>query len=331
MSSAAVRLGRWLSAHEVERTGRNTPGRALVKLVLVYLLGFGLGIFSAILYLSSARDRALSHTATGWGLPEIIGDAMSLTAALLAILVVSREAPTWARPTPPGGRWWTELKAFGLGWAACLAGGVATSLLHSPSYPRSHAAASAWPSVVGSLLAGPVEETVVLVMPLVLLRAARWRWWQVILAGLVLRLAYHVYYGWPAIGLTVWALAMILIYLRTHAVIGLILAHSYWDMTSTVGVYWSNALGGLMVTIPLFSVIIWGIVSLILWAVRRRRRAPAALVTAPAATASAAAAPAPAPSAAVARPAGWYQNAEGYWWWWDGRSWLASPQSAEES
>ena len=318
MVVAAVRrwpsaLDRWLTAHDVERTGRARPTGALVRVALIYLLGFGLPIYAAISYLSSAHIRTLARTTSGWTLPGIIELSINAAALVVAIALLMREAPSWSRPVLPSARWRTELKAFGLGWSASLAGGILTRILGIGAYPRSHAAASAWPSAAGSLLAGPAEEIVVLVVPLVFLRAAKWPWWQVISAGLVLRLAYHVYYGFPAAGLTVWALALIFIYLRTHAIIGLILAHSYWDMTSTVGVYWSSAVAGLMFLVPLLAVVIWGIVTLIRRKIRRYQRKLAARM-------------------AAAIPVGWHQNNTGHWWWWDGHTWIApQPPAGSES
>ncbi|MCW2855263.1 MAG: family intrarane metalloprotease [Marmoricola sp.] len=300
------RLSGWLTAHEVERTGRTGPTGALLRVACVYVIGFALPIYAAIRYLTSAHIRALAHTATGWSIQSIIVLTLTAVAAVIAVAFLAIEAPSWSKPRVPGARWSAELKAFGLGWCATLAGSIASDLLGIGAYPRSHAAASAWPSAAGALFAGPVEEIVVLVVPLVFLRAAKWPWWQVIIAGLVLRLAYHVYCGFPAAGLTVWAVAMIFIYLRFHAILGLILAHSYWDMTGTVGVYWSSAVAGLMFLAPVLGLIIWGIVAVIRRLIRRYHRNQTALM-------------------AAATPIGWHQNSAGYWWWWDGQTWIAPP------
>lgn len=300
------RLSSWLTAHEVDRTGRTGPTRSLLTVVLTYLLGFGLPIFAAIHYLSSAHVRELAKTSTGWSIPMVVVLSLNAFAVIVGVALLAREVPSWTRPIGPSPRWRTELKAFGLAWLAMFVAGIVTQLLGIGEYPRSHAAASAWPSAISSLFAGPSEEIVVLVVPLVFLRAAKWPWWQVIAAGLVLRLAYHVYYGFPAVGLTVWALAMIFIYLRTHAILGLIVAHSYWDMTSTVGVYWSPLAAGVMFFLPILALVIWGFVSVILWLVRRQRRKAEARRT-------------------PTGPPGWYQNDAGYWWWWDGYSWTPAP------
>lgn len=302
----------WLSERELERTGRTSPAWAGVTVGFIYLLGFGLPIYAAVRYLVSAHVRRLAHTSTGWRLTEVIGMSLIGLAILLAVVVLAREAPSWARPTSRSSSWVAQLKAFGLTWAALLVSGFVANLIGIRSYPQSHSSAEAWPSAINSLLAGPAEEIVVLVVPMVFLRAAKRPWWQVIAIGLVLRIAYHVYYGYPAAGLLIWALAMILVYLRTHAVIGLILAHSSWDLAISIRIFWSQDAGVAMFAVPFLSVICWGIGSCILLIARRAQRNNPAYR-------SNLAAPAP------ISPVGWYSDRSGYWWWWDGQHWHAPP------
>lgn len=299
------RLRHWLDAHEVERRGRARPAGSLIRVAFVYLLGFGLPIYVAVRFLVYVHTHSHVHLKGGWTVGSIIEFSLNAVAVLIAVALLAREAPSWARPIHPGPRWVQELKASGLAFLAIYAGSITASLIGPARYPTSHAATAAWPNLVNSLLAGPTEEIVVLVMPIVFLRAAKWPWWAVITAGLALRLAYHVYYGYPALGLLVWALPMMFIYLRSHAVVGMILAHSYWDLSITTTFFVSRAIGALMLWIPALALLVWGIVSAILWLVRlseRRARARPG-----------------------AWPVGWYQNSAGYWWWWDGQRWLAPP------
>jgi hypothetical protein len=198
-----------------------------------------------------------------------------------------------------------ELKSFGLVWTSLLASAIVAGLIGHNRYHESHSAAAAWPSVVNSLLAGPAEEVVVLVLPLVFLRAARWPWWQVISAALVLRIAYHVYYGAPAAGLLVWAFAVIFVYLRSHAIIGMILAHSLWDVSITIGWFWSTDTVNVVQNLVFLALVVWGLVSLVRGLVRRVRRKRV--------------------SGTTASTAGWYQNDTGHWWWWDGENWFQHP------
>ena len=293
------RLGRWLDAHEVARTGRARPGWALLTVAVVYLLGFGLPVFAAVAHLTGGV--AFGHTTRV--ILTVLELGLNVVAVLVAVVLLRREAPSWARPTPTGPRWIMELRAFGLAWLAIFVG---TTLVRVLSWLPRPEVDPGWPPLSGliaALLAGPTEEIVVLVVPLVFLRAARWRWPAVITAMLVLRLAYHVYYGVPAVGLMVWAVAMIVIYLRTHAVVGLIVAHSLWDVMGMVALHWSLIVAGLMEVLSLVALLVWGIVSVSLWLVRRADR-----------------------RAAAAPPlVGWHQSATGHWWWWDGQRWIAPP------
>ena len=299
------RLRGWLDAHDVERTARSRPRRALLTVALVYLLGFGMPIYGAIWYVVHA-DRVRPAGTPRWSLPLVVELTLNVAAVVVAVPLLAREAPSWGRPRPSGKRVLRTLLAFCLAWLALLAGGIAMRMLGSLPHPVDRATWEGVPGLVVAVLAGPTEEIVVLVVPLVFLRAARWPWWAVLTTMIALRLAYHVYYGFPVIGFALWAAAMVLIYLRTHAVLGLILAHSTWDIGVMCASRWPLA-GGLMLLATFLAGIaslVWGIVSLSLWLLDRsdRGRPPAVL------------------------PVGWYQNASGHWWWWDGGRWLPPPQ-----
>ena len=66
------------------------------------------------------------------------------------------------------------------------------------------------------MLSGAVEEIIVLAVPVVALRAAGHRWPTILITAVLLRTAFHVYYGVIAIpGHLVWALALALLYIAT--------------------------------------------------------------------------------------------------------------------
>lgn len=300
----SARVGRWLDAREVERTGRFGPTGALLTVVLLYVLGFGMGIAAAVIVVTRPNVHFHVHGSVSW--PALLELALSALAVVVAVPLLAREAPAWARPTGRRPRWLSELKAFGLAIFAIFVGSTAVRALGWLPHPHLHTSSSGWSGwsgIVAGLLAGPSEEIVVLVVPVVFLRAAKWPWAAVIAAMLALRLAYHVYYGFPVAGFAIWAVAMIFIYLGTHAIIGLIVAHSYWDTTLMLGQHWP-LLSGLLISGTLLALFVWGVVSLILWLVYRSDRKAAN-------------------RAAAAWPVGWYRNNSGYWWWWDGQRWLA--------
>ena len=250
----ALRLAKtWLDDHEVSHTGHVTRPLAYVIVLATYGIGFGLGVWMAFSYLLSSRTRADLQDATGFTFGDAISAYLAVFAVVIALPLLRLEAPSWWRPLAAGeASWRSEARAFGLA-TVCIAVGlsVSTMLLDMPAYPRASGTGAAMGDLVGALLAGPAEEIVVLVVPLIFLRAARWPWWSVIAAAVVLRLLYHLYYGPSAAGLALWALGMVVVYLRTHAVLGLVLAHSWYDVSSTIASYWSEPVGIIMAAAPL--------------------------------------------------------------------------------
>jgi hypothetical protein len=247
----------WLVEHEVPRTGQVTPRWAYVIVAVTYGVGFGLGVWTAFGYLLSASTRTRIQTATGFAYSDFVSALLVILALVVAIPLLTLVAPTWAGPAGPGTRWCTEVRAFVLA-GVCVAVGLGTStiLLDMPAYPRGTGSGAAWGDLLSGLLAGPAEEIpaeeiVVLVVPLVFLRVARWPWCAVITAAVMLRLLFHVYYRPAAVGPALWALGMIAVYLPTHAILGLVLAHSWYDACSTVADYWSEPAGILLAATPL--------------------------------------------------------------------------------
>jgi membrane protease YdiL (CAAX protease family) len=229
-----------------------TPPWAYAVITVTYVVGFGWGVWSAFSYLLSSSARTQLHSATGFTVSDVVSSFLTLLALAIAIPLLNLEAPTWWRPAADQGRWRTEARAFGLATVCISIGlGVSTILLDMPAYPRGSGTGAAWGDLLNALLAGPAEEIVVLVIPLIFLRVARWPWWAVITVAVILRLLYHVYYGPSAAGLALWALGMIAVYLRTHAVLGLVLAHSWYDASSTIASYWSEPVGILLAAAPL--------------------------------------------------------------------------------
>jgi hypothetical protein len=88
---------------------------------------------------------------------------------------------------------------------------------------------------IGFLRTGPLEEICALVAPLVILRAGRVPWPGVFGLLIVMRLLYHLYYGPAAIGLAVWAFGAVLVYLWARSIIGIMVAHSLYDLTTFPG------------------------------------------------------------------------------------------------
>jgi hypothetical protein len=74
-------------------------------------------------------------------------------------------------------------------------------------------------NIVTTGMAGPTEELVLLALVVVALRATGHSWAVVTIAAVALRVPFHLYYGWAAIGLAVWAALMVVLYRRTGAIV----------------------------------------------------------------------------------------------------------------
>ncbi|WIB72602.1 CPBP family intramembrane glutamic endopeptidase [Curtobacterium sp. MCBD17_026] len=83
-------------------------------------------------------------------------------------------------------------------------------------------------------LAGPAEELALLGLVVVALRRAdvRWRW--VVLVAIIVRIPFHLYYGWGVIAFAFWPLVFVYLYRRTGAIWGLVLAHTLYDVAAVL-------------------------------------------------------------------------------------------------
>lgn len=79
---------------------------------------------------------------------------------------------------------------------------------------------------ITTAMAGPAGELALVVVPVMLLRATNYGWATVAVTAVVLRVPFHLYDGWAALGLTVWALLAVALYRRTGSILGPILAHA---------------------------------------------------------------------------------------------------------
>lgn len=98
--------------------------------------------------------------------------------------------------------------------------------------------------LVHGVMAGPLEELVIVGLVVWALRSNNYRWWVTITVSALLRVPFHLYYGWGALGLTVWAIGSVLLYRRTGALLGLVIGHSFWNFASALidrpGVAWAK-------------------------------------------------------------------------------------------
>lgn len=85
-------------------------------------------------------------------------------------------------------------------------------------------------NIIHGTAAGIGEEVAILAVPVVILRAARQPWWAIVVAATALRLSFHTYYGWGTLGLTVWALTSLALFVATRRLLPLIVAHVLWNV-----------------------------------------------------------------------------------------------------
>lgn len=228
-----LRVGAWLDEHDLP-VGQVSLGAAISLIAALYLTGWGEGFYAAVAYLVRGGHLHAIYNPRGDLTRELLDSAGSLGAVVLAALLAIRlGAGSWdpLKPTATRHRWRAELRAGA--WAIFLTNisfylGQATGT--TGAYPLPHAGNARWLEIVSSVFAGPTEELALLVAPIVLLRAARvpWKWvWPVLV---LIRLSFHIYYGPGVVFLVIWAGAMLFIYQRDRAIIGIVLAHSLFDL-----------------------------------------------------------------------------------------------------
>jgi uncharacterized protein len=130
-----------------------------------------------------------------------------------------------------------------------------------PIYPtQSHAAITAM-QVVAGISAGIVEEIVVLGFLVRRLEQLGLRpAWVVIIAVLV-RVSYHLYYGWGAVPIALWALVSVLVYLRIRRLLPFILCHIAWDVAIPIGAFYNTVYHFLFIAAVVASaafMLLWG-------------------------------------------------------------------------
>ena len=92
-------------------------------------------------------------------------------------------------------------------------------------------------TLISDAMAGPTEEIALMALVVVALRKAGQGWGVIIVVAILVRVPFHMYYGWEAIGLAVWATLTVLLYKRTGNLLGIILSHSAWNVRSGLMAY----------------------------------------------------------------------------------------------
>lgn len=319
---------RWWSPAPEPELSPIGAGRAYAEVLFAYLCFFAVGIIAAALVLGG-RTKDLPDSGS-WGiyLTSAVQDLTQIGLAVAVVLLLA--ARRGVRPSSLGlrvprradGRFAAGQTVRIVAWVflAIIVGDIVNAALQSGGYPSSTTnAPELIYSVVDSVQAGITEELVVLAFVVVTLRQARRPWWEVTVAALVLRGAYHIYYGPGVFGILLWAALMYWIFLRFRQIVPMMAAHAVYDATLFVGQRFHVVIGiGVVVVAAVF------VAAPITWLVERSNRAsPSPGPTQPSAGW---------PLVQPGPPAGWYPDPAGAnrWRWWDGYRWSAHVSAHSE-
>lgn len=232
----------------IDRTGivgTVAPARAKAAawaaIVGVYIIGWGEGIRRAIEMLfewSPVPDEFPTGTVAG-RTTSIIGDVAVVLIAAALIWAFRR----YAGATVQAASWRTSIRTFPVGYFVVMLGfgiggvlntifGFQANVFETPHIDDPLLLAL---NIVSGGMAGPTEELALLALVVVALRATGYRWWTVVAVAIVLRVPFHLYYGWGAIGLGVWAALMVVLYRRTLAIGAIMLEHATFNMFNYAG------------------------------------------------------------------------------------------------
>ena len=232
----------------IDRTGitdRTAPMRAKaaawVAIIGIYIVGWGDGVRVAIAMLFEwvpIPDEWPIGTVSGLTKNIVRDVAVVLIAA--ALIWAFRQ---YANASVPLAGWKTSVKTFPVGYVAVVLGfgisGILTTTFgfHANVFDVPHIDDPLLKvlNIVNSGMAGPSEELALLALVVVALRATGHSWTVVVLAAIVVRVPFHLYYGWGAIGLAVWAALMVVLYRRTGAIVAIILEHATFNLLNYAG------------------------------------------------------------------------------------------------
>lgn len=233
----------------IDRTGITTPqpaarakAAAWAAILGVYLLGWGRATYNALEILLEWRTVPTQRPAG-----TVNGAILALSQALAIVLVAAVliwAFRQYAHARPAAVTWRTSIKTFPVSYIAVLLGFIAASLVSRLFQLTEHTFDAeelsdpllAVLTIINAGMAGPAEELALLALVVVALRTTSHNWPVVLIAAAAVRIPFHLYYGWGAIGLAVWACLTVLLYKRTGAIAAIILGHATFNMANYIPV-----------------------------------------------------------------------------------------------
>ena len=240
----------WWSAQEPPPASRSHPisaGRAYAEVLLVFAAFFAASVVAG----GETLARRYPAPSGSWAVftPAILSELGTCVLAVLVTVLLSGRrgiSPGWLgfgwprnRDGRPGAGQSLRIAVWAI--SALLAGGAVTGILamgNKLGQPAHQDTSYMIFTVVASLTAGIVEETVVLAFVVTTLRQARRPLPEIVLVAVLLRCSYHDYYGLGVLGIAVWAAIFVWLFLRTGSVLPLIVVHVLWDASIFLGQHW---------------------------------------------------------------------------------------------
>jgi membrane protease YdiL (CAAX protease family) len=238
----------WWSAQEPPPVPHPISARrAYVEVLLVFAAFFAASIVAG----GETLARRYPPPSGSWAVftPAILSElGTCVLAVLVTVLLSARRGirPQWLgfgwprkRNGRPGAAQSLRIAVWAI--SALLVGGAVTGVLamgHKLGQPAHQDTSYVMYTLVASLTAGIVEETVVLAFVVTTLRQARRPLPEIVLVAVLLRCSYHDYYGLGVVGIALWAAVFVWLFLRAGSVLPLIVVHVLWDTAIFLGQRW---------------------------------------------------------------------------------------------
>lgn len=212
VASAVIVLEQGAGARETSIPDR--PADALAGYVFALLLGLAAAMFClrACRRRFGLTDEALGLRATAvtrargpvaaLAYLALLTVAVSVTAAALTALRVGPSGVDGAVPAGPGA--------------------MPVELFHS-------------------VIAGVIEEPVLLAVPVALGRRCRWPWWVTLSLMIVMRIAFHIYEGWDCLFVFPWIAGAFVLYRWCSLLWPFVVAHGAYDVLQVLRTYGGHA------------------------------------------------------------------------------------------
>jgi hypothetical protein len=236
-------FGRELNIDSTGISARNVEGwqpraASWTAIVAVFVIGWARGTCIA-LRVALGYEPAIRTTLSISDLVlSILQDGA--IAAVAAVLILAFRQYSGARPVRASSRanlktFFLAIDAMSLGWLAQgIVAQALTGMFGIPSYkPGPEQTTDLLThilTIAEAAMAGPSEELALMALVVVALHATGYNRWVIVVVAILVRIPFHLYYGWSAIALFVWVVLTILLYWRTGAIVGIVLAHTVWDV-----------------------------------------------------------------------------------------------------